>query len=163
MVRRARGGGGRGRDERPGVVFPPSSVARRHGTVFPPGVSPRDGDFANRDARVEARLDEPAAVWAVVVPAGTLAAPPSVADVAAVAANRWNASTGTVPIVAEANATASSEGLSAVVVAVAVAVADERLGVGDDSRVRPVQLILSGLNPDTKYEVYAAARKYAAG
>ena len=129
---------------------------------FLPGF-PRATATSPTATRVEARLDEPAAVWAVVVPAGTLAAPPSVADVAAVAANRWNASTGTVPIVAEANATASSEGLSAVVVAVAVAVADERLGVGDDSRVRPVQLILSGLNPDTKYEVYAAARKYHRG
>ena len=129
---------------------------------FLPGF-PRATATTPTATRVEARLDEPAAVWAVVVPAGTLAAPPSVADVAAVAANRWNASTGTVPIVAEANATASSEGLSAVVVAVAVAVADERLGVGDDSRVRPVQLILSGLNPDTKYEVYAAARKYHRG
>ena len=129
---------------------------------FLPGF-PRATATSPTATRVEARLDEPAAVWAVVVPAGTLAAPPSVADVAAVAANRWNASTGTVPIVAEANATASSEGLSAVVVAVAVAVADERLGVGDDSRVRPVQLILSGLHPDTKYEVYAAARKYHRG
>ena len=129
---------------------------------FLPGF-PRATATTPTATRVEARLDEPAAVWAVVVPAGTLAAPPSVADVAAVAANRWNASTGTIPTTAEANATASSAGLSAVVVAVAVAVADERLGVGDDSRVRPVQLILSGLHPGTKYEVYAAARKYHRG
>ena len=129
---------------------------------FLPGY-PRETATTPTATRVETRLDEPAAVWAVAVPAGTLAAPPSVADVAAVAANRWNASTGTIPREAEANETASSAALSSVVVSVAVAVADERVGVGDDPRVRPLELILSGLNPGTKYEVYAAAREYHRG
>ena len=162
VVRRARGGGGRGRDERPGVVFPPSSVARRHGTVFPPGVSPRDGDFANRDARRSASRRARGGVGG-----GRARRDARRATVRRGRRRRRRESMERLhrdgsDCVAEANAT-SSEGLSAVVVAVAVAVADERLGVGDDSRVRPVQLILSGLNPDTKYEVYAAARKYHPG
>jgi len=107
-------------------------------------------------------MDETAAVWAVVLLAGSPS--PTAEDVAAVAsaaAAAAAAAAATIAVAAIAQATYTSSALAAAVLATAVADTETSgAGVGSGTLQAPLTLMLSGLQPARRYDVYVVARDF---